>query len=324
MKFRAGLLCLALLWANAHGQPYPAKPLTLIIPFPPGGSTDIVGRITADALAKELGQALVIDNRGGAGGAIGARAIADAAPDGYTLGVATVSTHVVNPVVNQALRGEPLRYDPLKDFTLISQIAAVPNVVSIHPSVPARDMKEFLDYAKSNPGKLNFGTPGPGSLGHLIGETFKYAAGVDMTHVPYRGAGPALNDTLAGQVQVLFDNLPSSLPHIQAGRLRALAVASARRVASLPDIPTFAEVGLPLVNDPSWFGLVGPAKLPDAVVRRIHESLVRALKQPDTAKRLNSAAAEPVGNSPEAFRALIAAAIENSRRVVKEANLKFD
>jgi len=324
MKFRAGLLCLALLWANAHGQPYPAKPLTLIIPFPPGGSTDIVGRIVADGMARELGQPFVIDNRGGAGGAIGAKAIADAAPDGYTLGVATVSTHVVNPVVNQALRGEPLRYDPLKDFTLISQIAAVPNVVSIHPSVPARDMKEFLDYAKSNPGKLNFGTPGPGSLGHLIGETFKYAAGVDMTHVPYRGAGPALNDTLAGQVQVLFDNLPSSLPHIQAGRLRALAVASARRVASLPDIPTFAEVGLPLVNDPSWFGLVGPAKLPDAVVRRIHESLVRALKQPDTAKRLNGAAAEPVGNSPEAFRALIAAAIENSRRVVKEANLKFD
>jgi tripartite-type tricarboxylate transporter receptor subunit TctC len=324
MKFRAGFLCLALAWANAHGQPYPAKPLTLIIPFPPGGSTDIVGRIVADGMARELGQPFVIDNRGGAGGAIGAKAIADAAPDGYTLGVATVSTHVVNPVVNQAMRGEPLRYDPLKDFTLVSQIAAVPNVVSIHPSVPARDMKEFLDYAKSNPGKLNFGTPGPGSLGHLIGETFKYAAGVDMTHVPYRGAGPALNDTLAGQVQVLFDNLPSSLPHIQAGRLRALAVASDRRVASLPGIPTFAEVGLPLVNDPSWFGLVGPAKLPDAVVRRIHESLVRALKQPDTAKRLNGSAAEPVGNSPEAFRALIAAAIENSRRVVKEANLKFD
>ncbi len=324
MKFRAGFLCLALLWANAHGQPYPAKPLTLIIPFPPGGSTDIVGRITADALAKELGQALVIDNRSGAGGAIGARAIADAAPDGYTLGVATVSTHVVNPVVNQALRGEPLRYDPLKDFTLISQIAAVPNVVSIHPSVPARDMQEFLDYVKRNPGKLNFGTPGPGSLGHLIGETFKYAARVDMTHVPYRGAGPALNDTLAGQVQVLFDNLPSSLPHIQAGKLRALAVASDKRVASLPDIPTFAEVRLPLVNDPSWFGLVGPAKLPDAVVRRIHASLVRALKQPDTAKRFSGAAAEPVGNSPEVFRALIAAAIENSRRVIKEANLKFD
>ncbi len=324
MKFWAGFLCLALLWANAHGQPYPAKPLTLIIPFPPGGSTDIVGRIAADALARQLGQALVIDNRGGAGGAIGARAIADAAPDGYTLGIATVSTHVVNPVVNQALRGEPLRYDPLKDFTLISQIAAVPNVVSIHPSVPARDMKEFLDYAKRNPGKLNFGTPGPGSLGHLIGETFKYAAKVDMTHVPYRGAGPALNDTLAGQVQVLFDNLPSSLPHIQAGKLRALAVASDKRVASLPGIPTFAEVGLPLVNDPSWFGLVGPAGLPVEIAKRLHGALLQALQQPETVKRLEAVAATPVGNSPAAFRSMLADSIENSRRVVKEAKLKFD
>jgi tripartite-type tricarboxylate transporter receptor subunit TctC len=322
MRLAAGLL--VLLAATAAAQPYPAKPVTLIIPFPPGGSTDIVGRIAADALAKELGQALVIDNRGGAGGAIGARAIADAAPDGYTLGVATVSTHVVNPVVNQALRGEPLRYDPLKDFTLISQIAAVPNVVSIHPSVPARDMKQFLDYAKRNPGKLNFGTPGLGSLGHLLGETFKYAAKVDMTHVPYRGAGPALNDTLAGQVQVLFDNLPSSLPHIQAGKLRALAVASDERVASLPDIPTFAEVGLPLVNDPSWFGLVGPARLPAEIAKRLHGALVQALQQPETVKRLEAVAATPVGNSSAAFRSMLADSIENSRRVVKEAHLKFD
>lgn len=320
MKFWVGFLCVAVLAANAHGQPYPARPVTLIIPFPPGGSTDIVGRIVADGMARELGQPVMIDNRGGAGGAIGAKAIADAAPDGYTLGVATVSTHVVSPVV----RGELLRYDPLKDFTLISQIAAVPNVVSIHPSVPARDMREFLDHLKRNPGKLNFGTPGTGSLGHLIGETFKYAARVDMTHVPYRGAGPALNDTLAGQVQVLFDNLPSSLPYIQAGKLRALAVASDKRVASLPDIPTFAEIGLPLVNDPSWFGLVGPASLAAEIAKRLHAALVKALKQPETFKRLEAVAATPVGNTADEFRRMLADSIENSRRVVKEAHLKFD
>ncbi|HYR37353.1 MAG TPA: tripartite tricarboxylate transporter substrate binding protein BugE [Burkholderiales bacterium] len=313
------LALLALCCSPAFGQPYPSKPITLIIPFPPGGSTDIVGRIAADGMARELGQPLVVDNRGGAGGAIGAKAIADAAPDGYTLGIATISTHVVNPIVHA-----DLRYDPLKDFSFISQIAAVPNVVSVHPSVPAKNMAEFVAYAKKNPGKLNFGTPGIGSLGHLIGETFKYSAEVDMTHVPYRGAGPALNDALAGQVQVLFDNLPSSLPHIHAGKLRALAVASEKRVTSLPDVPTFAETGHPLVNDPSWFGLIGPARLPPETVSRLQAALVATLKQPEAQKRLADAASVPVGNSPEAFRKVVASALENTRKVVREANLKFE
>jgi len=296
------------------------RSIALIIPFPPGGSTDIIGRIAADGLARELGQGFVVDNRGGAGGAIGAKAIADAAPDGYTLGLATVSTHVVNPVV----RGAALGYDALKDFTLLSQIAAVPNVVSVHPSVPAKSMNEFILFLRQNPGKLNFGTPGTGSLGHLIGETFKHAARVDMVHVPYKGAGPALNDTLAGQVQVLFDNLPSSLPHIQSGRLRALAVASDRRVAALPEVPTFAESGLPQMNDPSWFGLVGPAKLPGEVVTRVRNALVRALRQPETVKRLDAVAATAIGNTPDQFRETVAASIEASRRVARESGLKFD
>jgi tripartite-type tricarboxylate transporter receptor subunit TctC len=309
---------------HAAAQAWPAKPLTLIIPFPPGGSTDIVGRIAAEALAKELGQPFIVDNRGGAGGAIGARAIAEAAPDGYTLGIATVSTHVVNPVVVPLMRGAPLGYDALKDFTYISQIAAVPNVVSIHPSVPAKNMSEFIVFLRQNPGKLNFGTPGNGSLGHLIGETFKYAARVDMVHVPYKGAGPALNDALAGQVQVLFDNLPSSLPHIQAGKLRALAVASERRVAALPDVPTFAEAGLPLVNDPSWFGLVAPARLPPAIVSRVGDALARAVRQPETARRLEAVAAIPIANTPDQFREAVAAGIEASRRIARENGLKFD
>jgi tripartite-type tricarboxylate transporter receptor subunit TctC len=313
------LALLLLCCSSALGQTYPAKAITLIIPFPPGGSTDIIGRIAAEGMGRDLGQPFVVDNRGGAGGAIGAKAIADAAPDGYTLGIATISTHVVNPIVRT-----DLRYDSLKDFSFISQIAAVPNVVSIHPSVPAKNMAEFIAYAKKNPGKLNFGTPGIGSLGHLIGETFKYSAKVDMTHVPYRGAGPALTDALAGQVQVLFDNLPSSLPHIQAGKLRALAVASAKRVAALPDVPTFAETGHPLVNDPSWFGLIGPARLPPEISSRLHAALVTTLKNPDALKRLSDNASVPVGNSPEAFRKVVSDALDNTRRVVREANLKFE
>jgi len=305
--------------ALAGAQSYPARPVTLIIPFPPGGSTDIVGRIAADGLARELRTSIVVDNRGGAGGAIGAKAIADAAPDGYTLGIATVSTHVVNPVVQRELR-----YDPLKDFTFVSQIAAVPNVLSIHPSVPARNMAQFIAYAREHPGKLNYGTPGVGSLGHLTGETFKYSAQVELTHVPYRGAGPALNDTLAGQVQVLFDNLPSSLPHIKAGRLRALAVAADKRVASLPDVPTFGELGLPLVNDPSWFGLIAPAKLPADITARVHAALVAALKQPEVLKRLEAAESTPVGNSPDAFRKVVQNALANTGKVVREAKLRFE
>jgi len=312
------LALFALCCSEALAQ-YPAKPITLIIPFPPGGSTDIIGRIAADGMSRELGQPIVVDNRGGAGGAIGAKAIADATTDGYTLGIATASTHVVNPVVRA-----DLRYDPLKDFTFVSQIAAVPNSMAINPSVPAKNMAEFIEYARNHPGKLNYGTPGVGSLGHLIGETFKYSAKVNLTHVPYRGAAPALNDALGGQVQVLFDNLPSSLPHILSGKLRALAVASEKRVASLPDVPTFAELGLPLVNDTSWFGLIGPARLPDDVVRRLHAALVAALKHPEAQKRLESAESLPVGNSPEAFRKMVASALDNTRKVVREANLKFE
>ena len=312
------LALLALCCSQALAQ-YPAKPVTLIIPFPPGGSTDIIGRIAAEGMQRELGQPFVVDNRGGAGGAIGAKAIADATPDGYTLGIATISTHVVNPVVHK-----DLRYDPLKDFTFVSQIAAVPNSMSVHPSVPAKTMAEFIEYARKNPGKLNYGTPGVGSLGHLIGETFKYSAKVNLTHVPYRGAGPALNDALGGQVQVLFDNLPSSLPHIQSGKLRALAVANDKRVSSIPDVPTFAETGHPLVNDPSWFGLIGPARLPADVSAKLHAALVATLRQPASAKRLEEAASLPVGNSPEAFRKVVADALDNTRKVVREANLKFE
>lgn len=315
-----GVALVALTATAAFGQAYPAKPITLVIPFPPGGSTDIVGRIVADGLGKELGQTVVVDNRGGAGGAIGAKVIVDAAPDGYTLGLATVSTHVINP----SIRGESLKYDPVKSFTHISQLAAVPNVVSIHPGVPAKNIEEFLDYLRKNPGKVHFATPGSGSLGHMMGETFKYSGKVSMKHIAYRGAGPALNDTLAGHVQVFFDNLPSSLPHIQAGKLRALAVASDKRVSVLPDVPTFTEAGLPLVNDPAWFGLVGPAHLSPDVVGRLNAAVVKVLRQPEIVKRLEAASATPVGGSPETFRKLVIESNENTRKVINEAKLTFE
>jgi tripartite-type tricarboxylate transporter receptor subunit TctC len=315
-----GLAIAGLASLSAFGQNYPVKPVTLVIPFPPGGSTDIVGRIVAEQLGKELGQPVVVDNKGGAGGAIGAKHIADASPDGYTLGIATVSTHVINPVT----RGASIKYDPLKDFTLITQLASVPNVVSVHPGVPAQNIKEFLDYLRQNPGKVNFATPGSGSLGHMMGETFKFNGKVSMTHIPYRGAGPALNDVLGGQVQVFFDNLPSSLPHIQSGKLRALAVASEKRVTSLPQIPTFAEAGLPLVNDPAWFGLVGPSQLPAAIVKRLSEAIGKVLSQPEVIKRLQDNGATPVGNSSDAFRKTMSNSLENARKVVQEGQLKFD
>lgn len=315
-----GITFTALMATAAFGQVYPNKSITLIIPFPPGGSTDIVGRIVAEQLGKELGQPVVVDNKGGAGGAIGAKHIADASPNGYTLGIATVSTHVINPVT----RGASLKYDPLKDFTLITQLASVPNVVSVHPGVPAQNIKEFLNYLRQNSGKVNFATPGAGSLGHMMGETFKFNGKVSMTHIPYRGAGPALNDVLGGQVQVFFDNLPSSLPHIQSGKLRALAVASEKRVPSLPQIPTFAEAGLPLVNDPAWFGLVGPSQLPAAIVQRLSEAIAKVLSQPEVIKRLQDNGATPVGNSPDAFRKTMSNSLENARKVVQEGQLKFD
>ncbi|GAB4398786.1 MAG: tripartite tricarboxylate transporter substrate binding protein BugE [Rhodoferax sp.] len=313
-------LAALMLSSAALAQSYPTKPIVLVIPFPPGGSTDIVGRIVGEAMSKELGQPVVVDNKGGAGGAIGAKAIADAARDGYTLGVATVSTHVINPVV----QGPKLRYDPLKDFTFIGQIAAVPNVVSIHPSLPAQNMSEFLAHLRKNPGKVDFGTPGVGSLGHMMGESLKHEAKVSMTHIPYRGAGPALTAALGGQVQVFFDNLPSSLPHIQAGKLRALAVAASQRVPALPSVPTFAEVGLPSVNDPAWFGLIGPAGLPEDVVKRLNDALRKALAQPDVVKRLALSAATPIGNSPTEFHQALAKSLEATRAMVRDAGLKFD
>lgn len=305
--------------APVQAQEYPTKPIRLIVPFPPGGTTDIVGRLVADKLGAELGQPIVVENRAGAGGSIGSGAIASAAPDGYTLGIATVSTHGINPAIYTNLS-----FDAIKDFQPITNLAAVPNVMSAHPSVPAEDMASFIALAKQDPGKITYASAGNGSVSHMMGELFKMASGTDLLHVPYRGVGPALNDTLAGQVNVLFDNLPSSLPHIQAGKLRALAVAAPERVAALPDVPTFAEVGLAEVNDSSWFGLVAPAGIPETVLSKVHKAAVTVLADPVVKERLAQLGAAPVGNSPEEYAKQIADTIARNAAIAKQANIKVD
>lgn len=302
--------------ATAQGA-YPSKPIKLVVPFAPGGTTDIVARVVADKLGPLLGQPVVVDNRPGAGGSLGTDAIAKSAPDGYTLGVGTVSTLGINPAVFPKLP-----FDVERDLQPISNLASVPNVMSANPSTKAKTIQEFIALAKSQPGKLSYGTPGNGSLGHLMGEAFGHASQTQLLHVPYKGAGPALNDALAGQIDVLFDNLPSSLQYIQAGKLRALAVAAPKRLENFPDVPTFAEVGLHDVNGMAWFGVIAPAKTPEAIVTRLHGAIVKVLAMPEVAEKLKSLGAIPVGNSPAQFGQQIKTELEKSRRIVKSANIQ--
>ncbi|KOF54611.1 MULTISPECIES: tripartite tricarboxylate transporter substrate binding protein BugE [unclassified Achromobacter] len=309
-------LCLA---APAQAaDAYPNKPIRLIVPFAAGGTTDIVARIVAEGLTRELGQPVVVENRGGGGGSIGADALVRSAPDGYTLGVATVSTMATNPATNP---NNP--YDPIKDFTPITNLVNVPNVLTVNPKVPAKTLAEFITLLKSNPGKYSYASSGTGGISHLDGELFKSLTNTDMVHVPYRGSGPALNDTIAGQVNAQFDNLPSSLPHIQAGKLRALAVAAPKRLPSLPDVPNFAEAGLPQMDNMAWYGLVAPAGTPKAVVDRVHDAAVKALKDPKIAQRLADGGALVDGNTPAEYAAQIKRELELRQRIAKERNIKL-
>jgi tripartite-type tricarboxylate transporter receptor subunit TctC len=311
---------LALAPALALAQAFPNKPVRLIIPFPPGGTTDIVGRVVADQLGKQLGQPVVVENRGGGGGAIGATEVAKATPDGYTIGMATVSTMAVNPACNPKLA-----YDAAKDFKPITNLAAVPNVVVVNPGkISAKDMSEFVALLKSKPGKFSFATSGTCGIGHMMGELFKTTTGTYILHIPYRGAGPALNDVLAGQVEILFDNLPSSLPHIQSGKLRALAVAAPQRVDVLPNVPTFAELKMVPVNDMAWYGLVAPAGTPDAVIARLHDAAVKALATPEVRDKLRAQGAQPVGNTPAQFGAQMDAERAKMIDLVKRQGIKLE
>jgi tripartite-type tricarboxylate transporter receptor subunit TctC len=322
MKLHKLLLALAAgfaVAASAHAQSYPNKPIKLIIPFPPGGTTDLVGRIVADKLSKELGQMVVVENRGGGGGSIGAAAIAKAEPDGYTIGMSTISTHAVNAACNPKLG-----YDPIADFAPITNLARTPNVLTVNPKFPAQDFKQFLDYVKKNPGKLSYATSGTCSVLHMMGEQFKLSTGTFITHIPYRGSGPALNDLLGGQVEMMFDNLPSSMSHIQSGKLRPMAVAWPKRLESLPNVPTFAELGLKQVNDPAWYGLVAPPKMPADIIKKLNAAAVKVLSLPEVKERFKQNGAEPVGNSPAEHAAEIKTELEKMKAIVKKQGIKFD
>jgi len=298
---------------------YPNKPVRVIVPFAPGGSTDIIARLVGERMGRELGQPFVIENRGGGGGAIGAGEAARAAPDGYTLSIATVSTMAINPACNPKLG-----YDPLKDFQPVTNFAHTANVLAVNPKVPANDFKSFLELAKKEPGKFSFATSGTCSINHFLGELFQLGTGAKIVHIPYRGSGPDIADVVGGQVQMLFDNLPSSMPNIQAGKLKALAVAWDKRVDGLPDVPTFKELGLPLMNDPAWYGLLAPAGTPTDIINKLRDAAVKVLSDPQVKDTLSKQGAAAVGNTPAEFRTEIEKELNKAKDVVKKQNIKLE
>ena len=320
MKIRTFLALALLAFASlARADDYPAKPIRFVVPYPAGGPLDTVARLLGQKVSESMKQPVIVDNRPGAGGNIGADFVAKAAPDGYTILMGAVATHAINPT----LYGH-IPYDPVADFMPITQVASTPNVLVVNPSLPAKSVREFIAYAKANPGKLNFGSGSTGSAGHLAGELFKTMAGVAMTHVPYKGAGPAMQDLVAGQIQLMFDNLASSFGQIRAGKVRALAVTTAKRTSLAPDLPTIAESGLPGFDINTWFGVFAPAKTPQPIVDRLHAELTRALAMPDVRQKMVDLGAEPVGSTPAEFAAYIRSERDKYARVIKASGAKVD
>lgn len=310
------LAATSLLPAHSFAQ---AKPLRLVVPFPPGGATDITARALQEPLSRALGQQVIVDNRAGAGGSIGMAELAKAAPDGNTLGLATLSTHGVNPAVYKKLP-----YDPIKDFAPITELVKAPGVLVVNAKLPVNNLEEFVKYLKANPGKVSYASPGNGTIGHMWAEMFKSSTGTFMLHIPYRGAGPAITDLLGGQVQVYFDQVASSLTHIQSGKLKALAVSWPTRLEVLKDVPTYAEKNLFTNNDPSWFGLLAPAGTPAATITRINQAVASALQDKALREKLTGQGLFVTGNKPEEFAVQIRKEIEKMQRIAKFAQITLD
>jgi tripartite-type tricarboxylate transporter receptor subunit TctC len=310
--------------APAQAQSWPGKPVRIVVPFPPGGTTDIIARSLGVELQKMWQQPVIIENRPGAGGNIGADLVAKAAPDGYTLLMGTVGTHAINKALFEQ-NGAKMPFDPVKDFVPITLAAGVPNVMVINPKLPVNSVAEFIAYAKARPGQLNMASSGNGTSIHLSGELFKTVTGVYMVHFPYRGSAPAITDLIAGNMNVMFDNLPSALPHIKSGRIKALAVTSRTRSPALPDVPTVEEAaGLKGFDASSWFGLFAPAGTPRAIVDKVQADVAKALAIPEVRERFVAQGADPGGNTPEQFAAFIRAETDKWTRVVKFSNAKVD
>ncbi|KQP04997.1 tripartite tricarboxylate transporter substrate binding protein [Pseudorhodoferax sp. Leaf265] len=303
----------------AAAQAYPTKPITMIVPFSAGGTTDILARIVGQALSTELGQSVVIDNRAGAGGNIGGQLAARAPADGYTLFMGTVGTHAINEALYKKMP-----FNPIKDFAPLSRVANVPNLLVAHPSQPFKTVPELIAYAKANPGKVNFGSSGSGSSIHLSGELFKSMAKVDMVHIPYKGSAPAVNDLLGNQIAIMFDNMPSAIQHVRAGKLRPIAVTTAKRSPELPDVPTIAESGVPGYEATSWFGLFAVAGTPAPIVTQLNKALVKVLNNPDVKAKIVAQGGEVVAETPEQFAAFIKAETAKWGKVVKESGASVD
>ena len=308
--------CTAVAFAQAPA--YPAKPVRIVVPYPAGGTTDIIARLAAAQLSERLRQPFVVENRAGASGAIGSVAVAQAAADGYTLVMGTASSHGINSALQKNLP-----YDAVKDFAPVTVVASTPNIIVVHPSVPARTLGELLALAKARPGQINFGSTSPGGSPHMSAELLKMMAGVDMTHVPYKGASPMLTDLMGGQIQAGFDNLPSTIAFVRSGKLRALAVTTAQRWPGAADIPTVAE-SVPGYEVSGWFGLLAPAGTPKAVLDTLQTAVAQAVRDPEVARQLRSLGAEPVASRPEVFAQQIRADVDKWRGVVKATGVTLE